>query len=605
MSVGGEVELLRRYEPVLRFTQGEMFFPCAVDGYLERCSLWAADRTRRARLLARPGELTPTNLGDYKDAPLGERFYLRFVHEPLQASDYQRWRKRPDRPAFHAPSRLQRVGLVTRLLDGVFDLALLARGRVPGGTAAAAEQSYRQFMADHARRAYYGRVLHMGGYIVLQYLFFYVMNDWRSTFSGINDHESDWEQVLIYLSDEGDSEPTPAWVAYAMHDFSGDDLRRRWDDPEVEKAAENHPIIYVGAGSHASYFTGGEYLMQVEPGFAGLLHGAADALERFWTNTLRQSGSLQLNSGLNSLLSIPFVDYARGDGRAIGPGQQEEWTPILISDQSAWVDGYRGLWGLDTWDPLGGERAPAGPKYNRNGSIRLSWRDPLAWCGLDKTPPPGQAIAAAEEVLNELAEEQTRLSGQIDAQRLRVRKLAAEVGALNQTQYLGHLSSRRQTRLAQEETKLRTLSDRLSEVEETYEASAAHLARMKQGDFGSPRSHIRRSHAPQSPLEEQGRIAMLWAAASGGVILLLILGLLYFRPPFWLFWLIATAVFVGAVEAYTHARLVSFLIGLTVALAMVTAVILLFEFWWVTIVFGLAFLAVVMMTDNLREIFGK
>ena len=92
------------------------------------------------------------------------------------------------------------------------------------------------------------------GYIVLHYIYFYAMNDWRSTFSGVNDHESDWEQVFVYLSDEGEAEPIPRWVAYASHDFSGDDLRRRWDDPEVEKIGETHPVIYAGAGSHASYY---------------------------------------------------------------------------------------------------------------------------------------------------------------------------------------------------------------------------------------------------------------------------------------------------------------------------------------------------------------
>ena len=256
----------------------------------------------------------------------------------------------------------------------MFDLSLVMRGRVPGGTAAAAEQAYQTMLAQDPRRVYYGRVVRAGGYIVLHYVFFYFMNDFRSTFSGVNDHESDWEQVFVYLSDEGDAAPQPRWVAYASHDFSGDDLRRRWDDPEVEKVDGTHPVIYAGAGSHASYYTRGEYLMQVEPASLAPLHGAAAALDRLWTNSLRQSGELNLDEKLKNLLSIPFVDYARGDGRTIGPNELEAWTPLLISDADGWVDGYRGLWGLDTWDPLGGERAPSGPKYNRDGTVRQSWR---------------------------------------------------------------------------------------------------------------------------------------------------------------------------------------------------------------------------------------
>ncbi|MEZ4715518.1 MAG: hypothetical protein R2851_05425 [Caldilineaceae bacterium] len=29
-----DLDLLRRYEPVVRYTEGEMFFPCAVDAHL-------------------------------------------------------------------------------------------------------------------------------------------------------------------------------------------------------------------------------------------------------------------------------------------------------------------------------------------------------------------------------------------------------------------------------------------------------------------------------------------------------------------------------------------------------------------------------------------
>ena len=34
------VELVRRYEPVIRFTAGELFFPMAVDAYVEQSALW-------------------------------------------------------------------------------------------------------------------------------------------------------------------------------------------------------------------------------------------------------------------------------------------------------------------------------------------------------------------------------------------------------------------------------------------------------------------------------------------------------------------------------------------------------------------------------------
>ena len=36
---------------------------------------------------------------------------------------------------------------------------------------------------------------------MLHYLYFYFMNDWRSTFAGANDHEADLEQAFVVLED--------------------------------------------------------------------------------------------------------------------------------------------------------------------------------------------------------------------------------------------------------------------------------------------------------------------------------------------------------------------------------------------------------------------
>ncbi len=599
-----DLNLLRRFEPVVHYTEGEMFFPCAVDGYLNLCSLWMADARRQTQLLAPPYELTTAGLAEHRNVPLNHRLYLQFVDEPLQPVAYQQWRRRPERPLFQSPNRLQRVGLVTRILDGLFDLSLLLRGRVPGGTAAAAEVRYQRVLDQDPRCIYYARVVRDGGYIVLHYMFFYAMNDWRSSFNGVNDHESDWEQVFVYLSEEDGSEPVPRWVAYASHDFSGDDLRRRWDDPELQIADGTHPIIYAGAGSHASYYAQGEYLMQVEPAFLAPIHGVAAALGRFWTDTLRQAGELNLDEGLKNLLSIPFVDYARGDGRSIGPGQPEVWSPILISDADGWVDGYRGLWGLDTWDPLGGERAPSGPKYNRDGSVRQSWRDPLGWAGLDKVPAPRDAVATSEALLASLAEEQAGLAAQIEDQRNLIRNLELEVSALRQTQYLSEVLQRRQNDLASEEARLQALNLRSSDISETQTVAAEELARLRVGDLGPPRAHIRRAHAPQPPIGAQNRFTRWWAAISGGLLLLLIVALVYFRPPNWPIWLVGISVAFGAIEAVTRRRIGGFLYGVTIALAILNAIILLYQFWLLAIVLALVGLVILMIRDNLREVSG-
>jgi len=266
-----DLELLRRFEPVIRYTKGEHFFPMDVEPYVRSCSLWVHRPGQQAVCLAPPGELTLERLAQPNPSEFGAVYFLKTT-DPLSltelASDSLKKVFSGDKSdAFHAgQGRLARVGYISRLVDAVFSLTLLARGRVPGDTAAAAIRAYDHLLADRPetdRYCYYGRVIYQDGWIALQYWFFYLFNNWRSGFFGVNDHESDWEMIYVYLSTSKSGEIRPEWVAYASHDYSGDDLRRRWDDPEVEKVGD-HPVIYAGAGSHASYFRRGEYLVELE-----------------------------------------------------------------------------------------------------------------------------------------------------------------------------------------------------------------------------------------------------------------------------------------------------------------------------------------------------
>ncbi|MBK7623007.1 MAG: hypothetical protein IPJ14_10190 [Kineosporiaceae bacterium] len=72
----------------------------------------------------------------------------------------------------------------------------------------------------------------------------------------------------------------------------------------------------------------------------------------------------------------------------------DAWHPVVINESTGWVRDYRGLWGHDTRDRLGGERGPAGPRYERDGTVRQSWADPVGWAGLAKVAPNADVEAA-------------------------------------------------------------------------------------------------------------------------------------------------------------------------------------------------------------------
>src|SRR5574339_109906 len=80
-------ELLRKYEPVLRFAKSERFFPMAVEPYLEKCHILPSGPQGVVGLLAHLNESVRTSIGRLKS---GE-YYLRFVNDPLIDSDVWVW----------------------------------------------------------------------------------------------------------------------------------------------------------------------------------------------------------------------------------------------------------------------------------------------------------------------------------------------------------------------------------------------------------------------------------------------------------------------------------------------------------------------------------
>lgn len=591
-----DLALLRAYEPVVRYTRGELFLPTAVGPYVEQCSLWSGLRGNDSTLLVPARELTIERLSQegfaFQDRPL----YLRFVEEPLSRAEYLRWLRIP-RERLSATGRFTTTGVFGRVLDAGVRASLLLRGRVPAGLAAAAETTYReQLEAD--RFTYYGRVVRDGGYVCLQYWFFYAMNDWRSTFSGINDHEADWEMITVYLAEQGDGPARPAWVAFSSHDYHGDDLRRRWDDPELQREGER-PVAFAGAGSHSGAFIPGDYVISVDP-------PQVRALLRFLRRVQRLLAPWRHYTGAPSGLGIPFVDYARGDGVAIGPGHDAQWTPVLIDDDTRWVRDYRGLWGLDTRDRFGGERAPSGPRYERDGSVRASWANPLGWAGLLKVPPHEHDLAEAlRERIAELDRELSELDASIEAERAALRGLRAQTRSLRTHDSARALAGSREAEVVQREaTLIQTIAARTSLAEERR----AHEVTLSQPiPPEPPQAHVRRPHQPHLDLQQRRtRFLELWAAVSTPLLLASVIVVLVASPLASITTVaVLAAAFIG-VEAIARRRLLSFLASLVlfvVGIALITGfILLLLRHWRTAISLLLGTAALVLLIGNLRNL---
>jgi hypothetical protein len=112
------------------------------------------------------------------------------------------------------------------------------------------------------RNVMYGRTIDGTSGLWLQYWFWYFLNDYQLAF-GIDVHEGDWEMIQLRIP-FGDN--TPADAAYAQHTYCEvkpwEDVGRLSDElgrqgKPAEPGADQRPLVYVGRGSHASFFEAG------------------------------------------------------------------------------------------------------------------------------------------------------------------------------------------------------------------------------------------------------------------------------------------------------------------------------------------------------------
>ena len=172
-------------------------------------------------------------------------------------------------------SRLRRMD--GHAVPGPGELSLAYLGpNYPDGAPAADQDCVESVRSDYTRQyrelrearqdlrnVIYGRAVAQGGALWLQYWFFYFLNDYQLAW-GIDVHEGDWEMIQLRVPGAS-SEPDLA--VYAQHTFcearAWEDVHRLAQEPQAEGSEpragdRDRPLVYVGRGSHASFF---------EPGF--------------------------------------------------------------------------------------------------------------------------------------------------------------------------------------------------------------------------------------------------------------------------------------------------------------------------------------------------
>jgi hypothetical protein len=277
--------------------------------------------------------------------------------------------------------------------------------------------------------------------------------------------------------------------------------------------------------------------------------------------------------------------------------------PRLLRPEQGWVSGYRGLWGLYARDPFAGEDAPAGPMYNRDRTMRRVWYDPVGWAGLDKVAPIDEELRLVVSQQVHLKDRQIELQSAIQQKAFELRNLGIATRAMRRQPHLHRLQ-------AEYTQQMNGLSNEVAKLREEFAADQALLqslddyaALLGAGVRETPRAHIHHAHTPTA--DEQfraGRLAEIWAAASIGLMLVVLVGLFYFAQHYLVFGLSVMLALFAFVEATFRGRIVRMVTSVTIGLAVVAAVILLYEFFWLTMAVTVVVIGSYLLWDNLREL---
>ena len=369
------------------------------------------------------------------------------------------------------------------------------------------------------------------------------------------------------------------------------------DDRQDLELIGNHPVVHAGAGSHASYFKPGEYQAEVPIPLPGWIKGLADSLSDFWRTTLGQGGH---DAGTPR---IPFIDFARGDGVTIGPGQETEWTPNLVSEDTPWVSRYRGMWGLFARDPISGENAPGGPMYNRDGSPRPSWFDPLGFAELDQVPPPTHELEVLEAQVDELEARNAELEQLLPVAAAELQRAGSLLSGLRGSAHLGAQHERQERRVAEQAAKVKGLREERADNEAVLEGLRRRVERARAGRADDPRAHIR---SPMEPVPVSkmrfDRAAELWAAISISALLMGLAALVVFAPGD--VWAAVVVLLIAVVvgESVLRGTFIRTVNRVAVILALIATVVLVVHFWKLALVALLVGFAAFLVSQRIREL---
>jgi hypothetical protein len=206
--MGKHDDLLRRFQPMLRYDSNEQYFADSAAQYTDAPGI----QLRRVPQNGKPGALIASAV------PVGPepKLSLAFLGPQAYGND----------------AKVEKTDVIG----------------VRGKDYRAQYVKLRTSRPDLNNRMY-GRAVEVNGRIWLQYWLWYFYNDYQLAL-GFGTHEGDWESLQLRIGPDG----VPDVAVYAQHRHGE---KRSWEDVEKLPGRPDTPLAYIARGSHAAYFEAG------------------------------------------------------------------------------------------------------------------------------------------------------------------------------------------------------------------------------------------------------------------------------------------------------------------------------------------------------------
>jgi hypothetical protein len=239
--------------------------------------------------------------------------------------------------------------------------------------------------------------------------------------------------------------------------------------------------------------------------------------------------------------------------------------------------------------------------YNRDGTPRASWFDPLGFAGLDKTPPPSREASILRSRITDLRKTQKELETTADEKTEVLQELGAEWKGMEGKPHLAKKHAALGAELRSKASDLTAVRKDLSQNRVVLDGLSQRLKEIESGAPTDPQAHIQQRASPV-PAEAVSRAVEMWAALSIALMFFAVAALLIWAPQAVLPGIVVLVIAFGLVESVLRRTFAISLGNVAMLLALISLVVLGLAYWQIALAGLFVVVGVILVLQRLREL---